>query len=201
MHADVKSPSTAAMCSLNAERSRCERACGLGAVLGSCEWRATSQRLHEMAHDYSTCSPSIATCPDNHCDELESMFPSICPQDCISECLCSQEHQNNLDIFHIAEEPNGPHKMNHDSHQNIVGIKTCLSPVWCSSEKTCHCTPNMSVSNLSRIGIMPQRNHWPQVIMNHPTPASSPEVTDGPISAYSIWVARKEKCNNHEYPP
>lgn len=34
--------------------------------------------------NYSTCTPSIKTCPDGTCDVVESKDPAICPQDCTS---------------------------------------------------------------------------------------------------------------------
>lgn len=34
--------------------------------------------------NYSTCTPSIKTCPDGTCDIVESKDPAICPQDCTS---------------------------------------------------------------------------------------------------------------------
>lgn len=34
---------------------------------------------------YPTCSPHLKTCPDSKCDEMEQMFPHLCPQDCASK--------------------------------------------------------------------------------------------------------------------
>ncbi|KAJ7405384.1 hypothetical protein BTVI_69191 [Pitangus sulphuratus] len=34
--------------------------------------------------NYSTCTPSIKTCPDGICDAVESRDPAVCPQDCTS---------------------------------------------------------------------------------------------------------------------
>lgn len=34
--------------------------------------------------NYSTCTPSIKTCPDGTCDVVESKDPAVCPQDCTS---------------------------------------------------------------------------------------------------------------------
>lgn len=36
-----------------------------------------------ITRNFSTCSPSIRTCPDGHCDAVESRDPNICPQDCL----------------------------------------------------------------------------------------------------------------------
>ncbi|XP_036078690.1 proto-oncogene tyrosine-protein kinase receptor Ret isoform X5 [Rousettus aegyptiacus] len=36
-----------------------------------------------ISRNFSTCSPSIKTCPDGHCDSVESRNSNICPQDCL----------------------------------------------------------------------------------------------------------------------
>uniref|UniRef100_G1T0Q2 Proto-oncogene tyrosine-protein kinase receptor Ret n=1 Tax=Oryctolagus cuniculus TaxID=9986 RepID=G1T0Q2_RABIT len=36
-----------------------------------------------ISRNFSTCSPSTKTCPDGHCDTVESRDPNICPQDCL----------------------------------------------------------------------------------------------------------------------
>ncbi|MBW01171.1 Proto-oncogene tyrosine-protein kinase receptor Ret, partial [Eschrichtius robustus] len=36
-----------------------------------------------ITRNFSTCSPSIKTCPDGHCDAVESRDANICPQDCL----------------------------------------------------------------------------------------------------------------------
>lgn len=36
-----------------------------------------------ITRNFSTCSPSIKTCPDGHCDAVESKDAHICPQDCL----------------------------------------------------------------------------------------------------------------------
>ncbi|XP_043782949.1 proto-oncogene tyrosine-protein kinase receptor Ret isoform X3 [Cervus elaphus] len=38
---------------------------------------------YRITRNFSTCSPSIRTCPDGHCDAVESRDPNICPQDCL----------------------------------------------------------------------------------------------------------------------
>ncbi|XP_036193182.1 proto-oncogene tyrosine-protein kinase receptor Ret isoform X6 [Myotis myotis] len=42
-----------------------------------------------ISRNFSTCSPSIKTCPDSHCDAVESSNPHICPQDCLHP-LCDE---------------------------------------------------------------------------------------------------------------
>ena len=58
-------------CSSRTSQIECESSCGLGAKSGYCTWV-----------NNSTCSPWKYTCPDNACDELENLVPSLCPQDC-----------------------------------------------------------------------------------------------------------------------
>ena len=46
-----------------------------------CLWR---QSWTSLGHNYSSCSPPIATCLDGFCDDFEKLSPSLCPQDCYS---------------------------------------------------------------------------------------------------------------------
>jgi len=39
----------------------------------------------EKSHEYSTCTPDLVNCPDGVCDELEQLYPHLCPQDCTSK--------------------------------------------------------------------------------------------------------------------
>lgn len=45
-----------------------------------CEMRGSDAT--SMSKEYATCTHNSSTCPDNTCDELEDMFPVLCPQDC-----------------------------------------------------------------------------------------------------------------------
>lgn len=62
----------------------CSSSCGHGSVFGNCQWRSFNFS-NKPTLSYGTCSPNIKTCPDMICDELEEMFPFICPQDCASK--------------------------------------------------------------------------------------------------------------------
>lgn len=75
---------SAGMCSAHSDGTSCEKICGQGALSGNCQWR-TSETKSGLSQNYSTCSPSLATCPNGQCDELEMMHPMLCPQDCTSE--------------------------------------------------------------------------------------------------------------------
>lgn len=47
-----------------------------------------SSLLTGITTNYSTCTPSIKTCPDGICDVVEGRDPAVCPQDCTSrECF------------------------------------------------------------------------------------------------------------------
>nr|XP_033321805.1 proto-oncogene tyrosine-protein kinase receptor Ret isoform X1 [Megalopta genalis] len=72
----------------NAEKQdKCESSCGVASGIlsndsfsGQCVWRRNNASGY--SENYQTCSPDLAYCPDNRCDELESLDPRICPQDC-----------------------------------------------------------------------------------------------------------------------
>ncbi|KAI1894719.1 hypothetical protein AGOR_G00118640 [Albula goreensis] len=67
-------------CAERKERRECESCPGLGAPTGRCQWRQNTDK--GISRNYSTCSPDLRTCPDGHCDVIESKDPGICPQDC-----------------------------------------------------------------------------------------------------------------------
>ncbi|KAM4636533.1 proto-oncogene tyrosine-protein kinase receptor Ret [Discoglossus pictus] len=69
-------------CSVNKQQDECEECGGLGATSRRCQWR--KGHGDGITTNYSTCTPSISTCPDKVCDAVESRDPSICPQDCTS---------------------------------------------------------------------------------------------------------------------
>nr|XP_034993995.1 proto-oncogene tyrosine-protein kinase receptor Ret isoform X1 [Zootoca vivipara] len=77
IHTDDGCPDS---CSMSKTRSECEECGGLGALMGKCQWRQGSGK--GITTNYSTCSPSIKTCPDAICDAVESRDKKICPQDC-----------------------------------------------------------------------------------------------------------------------
>ncbi|XP_032761712.1 proto-oncogene tyrosine-protein kinase receptor Ret [Rattus rattus] len=68
-------------CAVNKRRPECEECGGLGSPTGRCEWRQGDGK--GITRNFSTCSPSTRTCPDGHCDALESRDINICPQDCL----------------------------------------------------------------------------------------------------------------------
>ncbi|KAG8523115.1 Proto-oncogene tyrosine-protein kinase receptor Ret [Galemys pyrenaicus] len=68
-------------CAVSKRRPECEECGGLGSPTGRCEWRQGDGK--GITRNFSTCSPSIKTCPDGHCDAMESRDANICPQDCL----------------------------------------------------------------------------------------------------------------------
>ncbi|XP_012889167.1 PREDICTED: proto-oncogene tyrosine-protein kinase receptor Ret [Dipodomys ordii] len=68
-------------CAVSKRRSECEECGGLGSPTGRCEWRQGDGK--GITRNFSTCSPSIRTCPDGHCDAVEIRDINICPQDCL----------------------------------------------------------------------------------------------------------------------
>ncbi|XP_053548860.1 proto-oncogene tyrosine-protein kinase receptor Ret [Bombina bombina] len=106
-------------CSESKHRDECEECGGLGAVTGRCQWR---QRHGEgITTNYSTCTPSILTCPDKVCDAVESKDPAICPQDCTT-----------LNII-------GGHEKGFPS-----GIKAGYGTCYCLLPEKCFCERNFS---------------------------------------------------------
>ncbi|KAK2152710.1 hypothetical protein LSH36_321g08004, partial [Paralvinella palmiformis] len=64
--------------------------CGYGAPSGRCVWRPSGGH-----HHYSTCVPSLDTCPNEECDEdLENIVHSLCPQDCAKTLTINDEVLN-----------------------------------------------------------------------------------------------------------
>ncbi|CAO2606333.1 Proto-oncogene tyrosine-protein kinase receptor Ret [Lemmus lemmus] len=68
-------------CAVNKRRPECEECGGLGSPTGRCEWRQGDGK--GITRNFSTCSPNTRTCPDGHCDAVESRDSNICPQDCL----------------------------------------------------------------------------------------------------------------------
>ncbi|XP_004452169.1 LOW QUALITY PROTEIN: proto-oncogene tyrosine-protein kinase receptor Ret [Dasypus novemcinctus] len=68
-------------CAVSKRRPECEECGGLGSLTGRCEWRQGDGK--GITRNFSTCSPSTKTCPDGHCDAVESKDAHICPQDCL----------------------------------------------------------------------------------------------------------------------
>ncbi|MBN3295839.1 RET kinase, partial [Amia calva] len=102
-------------CAESRQRGECEACSGKGAPSGRCQWRQGYDK--GISSNYSTCSPNLKTCPDGHCDIIESKDKAICPQDCTT---------------HIV----GGHE------QGIMsGIKSGYGTCYCYSEK-CFCEKN-----------------------------------------------------------
>ncbi|XP_069882583.1 proto-oncogene tyrosine-protein kinase receptor Ret-like [Dipodomys merriami] len=68
-------------CAVSKRQSECEDCGGLGSPTGRCKWRQGDG--NGITRNFSTCSPSTSTCPDNHCDAVEIRDINICPQDCL----------------------------------------------------------------------------------------------------------------------
>ncbi len=75
----------AKFCSVLNDEDGCKQSCGIGSEAANCSWRRQNMSTSKFpgpSRKYSTCSPSLGTCPDGVCDELEQMEPMLCPQDC-----------------------------------------------------------------------------------------------------------------------
>ncbi|KAF6111089.1 ret proto-oncogene [Phyllostomus discolor] len=83
----AEEPGCPLSCAVSKRRSECEECGGLGSLTGRCEWRQGDGK--GISRNFSTCSPSIRTCPDGHCDAVEIRNHNICPQDCLHP-LCDE---------------------------------------------------------------------------------------------------------------
>ncbi|XP_053778759.1 proto-oncogene tyrosine-protein kinase receptor Ret isoform X5 [Desmodus rotundus] len=83
----AEEPGCPLSCAVSKRRSECEECGGLGSLTGRCEWRQGDGK--GISRNFSTCSPSIRTCPDSHCDAVEIRNYNICPQDCLHP-LCDE---------------------------------------------------------------------------------------------------------------
>ncbi|XP_024900093.1 proto-oncogene tyrosine-protein kinase receptor Ret isoform X5 [Pteropus alecto] len=83
----AEEPGCPLSCAVSKRRPECEECGGLGSLTGRCEWRQGDGK--GISRNFSTCSPSIKTCPDGHCDSVESRNSNICPQDCLHP-LCDE---------------------------------------------------------------------------------------------------------------
>ncbi|XP_055460188.1 proto-oncogene tyrosine-protein kinase receptor Ret [Psammomys obesus] len=81
-------------CAVNKRRPECEECGGLGSPTGRCEWRQGDGK--GITRNFSTCSPSTRTCPDGHCDSVESRDINICPQDCLSGSIVGGHERGEL---------------------------------------------------------------------------------------------------------
>lgn len=105
------------------KEKECRSFCGYGSSTGTCFWRSYSPEGRPTLK-YGTCSPNFDTCPDMKCDELEEMFPSVCPQDCSTKANGEQVH-NSL----------------------TRGIGTAIGNCYCNSDNGCMCYQDDSFGN------------------------------------------------------
>ncbi|XP_039196683.1 proto-oncogene tyrosine-protein kinase receptor Ret [Crotalus tigris] len=91
IHNDENCPDS---CAMSKRRSECEECGGVGVLMGKCQWRQGSGK--GITTNYSTCSPSIKTCPAGICDAVESRDKRICPQDCTRTNIIGGHLKGNL---------------------------------------------------------------------------------------------------------
>ncbi|WAQ96630.1 RET-like protein [Mya arenaria] len=125
-------------CSFHKDASSCALGCGVGLRGGTCEMRGADSNV--MTEKYGTCTYNSSTCPDRKCDELEEMFPALCPQDCIGYVLGE----------YLPLRPLQP------------GIVKAKGTCWCDWEEidtstTCTCLPRLKpfVTSLSPVDTPP----------------------------------------------
>uniref|UniRef100_A0A669Q5B0 Ret proto-oncogene n=1 Tax=Phasianus colchicus TaxID=9054 RepID=A0A669Q5B0_PHACC len=102
-------------CAMSKHLAECEECGGLGVLTGRCQWRQGSGK--GITTNYSTCTPSIKTCPDGTCDIVESKDPAICPQDCT----------------------NGNIIGGHGKGTGNLGIKSGHGICYCFPRQNCYC--------------------------------------------------------------
>ncbi|XP_068111575.1 proto-oncogene tyrosine-protein kinase receptor Ret [Hyperolius riggenbachi] len=105
-------------CSESKHRSDCEECGGLGSLTARCQWR--QGHGEGITINYSTCTPSISTCPDGICDPVERKDEAICPQDCTK-----------LNII-------GGHQ-----REGLAGIKAGYGTCYCFPRERCFCEKNI----------------------------------------------------------
>ncbi|XP_050078949.1 uncharacterized protein LOC126565782 [Anopheles maculipalpis] len=118
-------------CAAHPNRTSCVSACGLGSLMGPCEYRAPGGGGSSMfdepkpiawTEDYPTCSSGLSHCPDGICDPLEEMGHRekihICPQDCVFK----------QDIFgvHHSDKPRGIQTASGHCSCRASGHCTCI---------------------------------------------------------------------------
>lgn len=104
------------LCGQELSEAQCASSCGLGTADGRCRWRHGLGGRH-LTTLYSTCTGDPESCPDGNCDELESLHPALCPQDCT-------EHV-------VGEAVAGPFRR---------GIEKAMGICSCGSAESCTCT-------------------------------------------------------------
>ncbi|XP_075073239.1 proto-oncogene tyrosine-protein kinase receptor Ret [Mixophyes fleayi] len=110
-------------CSESKYRLECEECGGLGSLTGRCQWREGYGG--GITRNYSTCTPSILTCPDGICDAVERKDMAICPQDCTK-----------LKII-------GGHERGYPT-----GIKAGYGTCYCYLPDKCYCEKNIVEASL-----------------------------------------------------
>ncbi|ODN03157.1 Proto-oncogene tyrosine-protein kinase receptor Ret [Orchesella cincta] len=119
------------LCSVHADSKSCEQSCGYGSP-GKCFWRQKPGFNNSLSNDdvtdqpvdiaqYPTCSPHLGTCPDGKCDEMEQLFPHLCPQDCATKLL---------GFGRLLEHSNG--RFYGINGEFCKGVGTCQDPTICS---------------------------------------------------------------------
>ncbi|XP_053167652.1 proto-oncogene tyrosine-protein kinase receptor Ret isoform X2 [Hemicordylus capensis] len=83
-------------CAMSKSQSECEECGGTGVLMGKCQWRQGDGK--GITTNYSTCSPSIKSCPDGICDAVESIDENICPQDCTANEIVGGHQRGILGI-------------------------------------------------------------------------------------------------------
>ncbi|XP_052864317.1 uncharacterized protein LOC128270932 [Anopheles cruzii] len=117
-------------CAVHPNQSSCLGSCGIGSLLGPCEYRVPEgpPSFTGWNEDYPTCSSGLTHCPDRFCDPLEEMGHrekiQICPQDCVFH-------------HHIF----GVHVSNGER-----GVLTATGPCTCRSSGHCSCTDNLRIN-------------------------------------------------------
>ena len=76
-----------------------------------------------LTYSYSSCVLSPPTCPDGRCDQLESLEPSLCPQDCVPS------HHIIMSLL-VNTQP--------DHHRGIPSVKAPNMTCKCE-ESSCQC--------------------------------------------------------------
>uniref|UniRef100_A0A182JGR0 Uncharacterized protein n=1 Tax=Anopheles atroparvus TaxID=41427 RepID=A0A182JGR0_ANOAO len=119
-------------CAIHSNETSCQSACGLGSLLGPCEYRApaVASPMIWATPEYPTCSTGLSHCPDGICDPLEEMGHRekihICPQDCV--------HRKDIVGVHHSDKARGIHTASGHCHCRPSGVCECTQNIGIAPE-------------------------------------------------------------------
>lgn len=137
------------LCGQELSEAQCSSSCGLGTADGRCRWRHGLGGRH-LTTLYSTCTGDPESCPDGNCDELESLHPTLCPQDCAKHV--------------VGEAVAGPSRR---------GIEKAMGICSCASAESCTCTQLPARPDSRDSVLAPAAHPWSPLATRRPAGTQS----------------------------